>query len=185
MNAIRYVDQILNEGQHYFNIGSKVLTVHGWRTGKITKMSKAGITVRWSNGEVTEDLSPNLLVPLTNAKTFREASKAKTTSTAKGDYLEYLADTLIPDLKDAGSEETAKDFEVLATIIKTGQMPDGADDTWANIEEFREYLEKTLIPDLEESGRTATAEDFKEGIRYMPLPERGKTDESSKNTNKE
>lgn len=174
MSAIKYVDRILNEGQHFFNIGNKVLTVHGWRTGKITKMTKNGITVKWSNGEVTEDLSPNLLVPLTNAKTFREAAKAKTNSTAKTDYLDYLADTLIPDLKDAGSEETAKDFEVLAAVIQTGQLPD--DDTWANVEEFREYLEKTLIPDLEESGRTATVDDFREGLRYMPQPAKGTPD---------
>jgi hypothetical protein len=148
-------------------------------------MMKSGITVKWSNGEVTEDIAPGLLVPLSNAKTFKEASRTKISSTAKADYLEYLADTLIPDLKESGSEETAKDFEVLADIIKTSQMPDGADDTWANINEFREYLEKTLIPDLEESGRTATAEDFKEGIRYIPLQEKGKSNEPSQNAGKE
>lgn len=167
-SAIRYVDQVLNEGtNHDFNIGMKVLTVHGWRTGKIMKMTKGGITVKWSNGEVSDDLSPNLLVPLQHAKTFREATRKKVSSTAKSDYIEYLNDTLIPDLKDSGSAETAKDFEYIVEIIKTGKLPETATEYWDSLEEFIGYLEKTLIPDLKESGRTATAEDFEEGMKYI------------------
>ena len=172
-SAMKYVDRVLNEGSD-FNIGMKVLTVHGWRTGKITKMTKGGITVKWSNGETTENLSPHLLVPLQHATTFREATRKKVSSTAKGDYIEYLTDTLIPDLHESGSTETAKDFEVLLHVIKTGALPEGADDTWESVDDFAAYLKQTLIPDLKDSGRTATADDFDEGLKYMPVKEKEK-----------
>ncbi|MBF0556375.1 MAG: hypothetical protein HQK96_17800 [Nitrospirae bacterium] len=177
-SAMKYVDSVLNEGtKSDFDIGTKVIPVHGWRNGKITSMTKAGITVKWSNGEVTENIAPNLLIPVSGAKTFREAAKRKSASTAKGDYIEYLNDTLIPDLKENGSTATAEDFAILMHILKTGAIPpkgENDESEWATVEDFRKYLEETLIPDLKESGRTATADDFEEGLRYLPIAEKKK-----------
>ena len=39
----------------------------------------------------------------------------------RGELLEYLMETLIPDLRDSGKEETANDFQTCATRI----MEDG------------------------------------------------------------
>jgi hypothetical protein len=174
---MKFINSVLNESSS-FDIGTKVIPVHGWRNGKITSMTKAGINVKWSNGEVSENISPNLLIPLTNAKTFKEAAKNKSASTAKTDYVEYLQDKLIPDLKENGNTATAQDFETLLYVIKTGNVQRDPDDheanEWASVEDFKKYLEGTLVPDLKESGRIATADDFEEGMKYLPVEEKKK-----------
>lgn len=73
------------------------------------------------------------------------------------DYANYLHDTLIPDLHDSGSSETAQDFETIHNHIRNG----------TNDPQYEQWLQSTLIPDLRESGRDYTAADLEEGIHHM------------------
>lgn len=77
--------------------------------------------------------------------------------TSEAEYLDYLKNTLIPDLKDSGSEATAEDFEEIVKNLEAKTYD----------EEFVDYLENTLIPDLWDSGKGATAEDFEQGVYFM------------------
>lgn len=38
------------------------------------------------------------------------------------DFIEYLEETLIPDLYDSGMEETAKDFRVAVKFMRNPQL---------------------------------------------------------------
>lgn len=80
----------------------------------------------------------------------------------KTGFIEFLKDTLIPDLKESGATSTAKDFETLVAFIKGASFFGGF-----KKDEFIDYLESTLIPDLEEMGQDNTAQDFQEGINYI------------------
>lgn len=71
-------------------------------------------------------------------------------------YIDFIENTLAPDLVDSGYESTAEDFYTLANNIKEGYVDVG----------FMKFLEGTLIPDLKESGKNSTAEDFEAGIKY-------------------
>lgn len=83
-------------------------------------------------------------------------------------YLEFLKDTLIPDLKEAGKEATAKDFGYIVHVIEKGKLPAEVKEYgWETVSDFIGYLEDTLIPDLKEAGQKATAGSFEEGIGFM------------------
>ncbi|MDD5651644.1 MAG: hypothetical protein PHF86_14715 [Candidatus Nanoarchaeia archaeon] len=73
------------------------------------------------------------------------------------DYIDYLEGTLIPDLREAGMDATADDFETVVEMLKNR----------ARDVKFEIYLKDTLIPGLHESGRDATAEDFEEGLYWL------------------
>lgn len=75
----------------------------------------------------------------------------------------FLTETLIPDLKRSGDDETAKDFTDLVVFL-SGEKTSG---DWKSPTEFIDYLENTYIPDLKESGKDATAEDLEDGVRFL------------------
>lgn len=83
------------------------------------------------------------------------------------EFVKYLTGTLIPDLKESGYIETAKDFETVVHVLKNKKLPDSSKETWDTVEDFIGYLTETLIPDLKESGSTATAEDFEDAVELM------------------
>ena len=94
-------------------------------------------------------------------KALRGGQKSEAAPTKAG-FIKYLQDTLIPDLKDAGSTEIAKDFETLIKFMKGAKKADGFEDK----QRFLNYLEGTLIPDLRDAGRHGTADDFEVGVNY-------------------
>jgi len=80
----------------------------------------------------------------------------------KEDYIKYLKETYIPDLRESGKDATADDFETMIDFIEGKEKSHGY-----TPETFRSFLESTLIPDLKESGDDATIEDFEEGLDYL------------------
>jgi hypothetical protein len=79
------------------------------------------------------------------------------------EYLNYLKNTYIPDLKESGKEATAEDFEAMVAFIEGAESYGD----WENKEEFISFLKNTLIPDLKISEDIFTVEDFEEGIKYL------------------
>lgn len=51
------------------------------------------------------------------------------------DFVDYLTDTLIPDLKESGRDATAEDFETAVEIIKqlSGRRSSKDDDWWQGL----------------------------------------------------
>ena len=78
-------------------------------------------------------------------------------SNSAKDFVHYLKTTLIPDLKESGMVETAKDFVTAVRLIETGRKDSG----------FVSYLKHTLIPDLIESGYDNTAIWDRSGDRVL------------------
>jgi hypothetical protein len=76
---------------------------------------------------------------------------------ARREYVEFLDNTLIPDLKESGYEATAEDFEECSRLIRAGKKDAG----------FADWLSRTLIPDLKASGRIYTAQDFQRCVRFI------------------
>jgi len=76
---------------------------------------------------------------------------------SKEDFIAFLEETLIPDLKESGNEFTAEDFESLVEMLKTGKKD----------AKFINFLKTTLIPDLKKGGRVETAADFVTGLKYL------------------
>ena len=73
------------------------------------------------------------------------------------DYLDYLNETLIPDLEEGGHTNLVDDFKQLAGMINFGYYD-------ADSKDFARFLKGTLIPDLRESGRGYMADDFANGL---------------------
>lgn len=102
-------------------------------------------------------------VPL-NKGTFHSKGKQST-----DEWLDFLKDTLIPDLYDSGKDATAEDFE------RGVRMIEGEEDIDKG---FALWLRDTLIPDLLESGYSETAKDFHdlawhiERAKITPFPRR-------------
>lgn len=84
-------------------------------------------------------------------------------ASARERFIEFLTETLIPDLEEAGYEGTPQDFR---TAVKFMDNPRGRHDGYT-MHGFIDFLEGTLIPDLYESGMTATAEDFETAVKVM------------------
>jgi hypothetical protein len=82
--------------------------------------------------------------------------KARNFNTAE-EFVHYLRFTLIPDLKESGKVETARDFEQVVRQISRKKAD----------KHFISFLRGTLIPDLKESGSDATADDFEEAIEWL------------------
>jgi len=80
------------------------------------------------------------------------------------EYTNYLSNTLIPDLKESGSDAMAEDFIDLLWYLEA-MSPDV--ENFVPEEDFIFYLETTLIPDLKESGSDAMAEDLETGIGFL------------------
>lgn len=72
------------------------------------------------------------------------------------DYVAYLQETLMPDLKESGSSYLA-DFTTIVGHIEDESIDQG----------YVDWLKSTLIPDTMESGRDAMAQDLEEGIHWM------------------
>ena len=72
-------------------------------------------------------------------------------------YIDFISNTLVPDLKDSGNDATAEDFEHLVSLLDHGEHD----------QDFENFLSETLIPDLRDSGTDATADDFEEGLGYL------------------
>jgi len=96
------------------------------------------------------------------SETKKGAKKRKKNPRDKDTYIEYLEGTLIPDLKESGSEYTAEDFEGIVKFLRGARSHDGR-----TVQEHVEFLEETLIPDLYEAGSEFTAEDFEDGIEIL------------------
>jgi hypothetical protein len=114
------------------------------------------------NKEQLLQVLSQLGVKVEGNKVKRKDLQIAITASAKEDFVSYLKEQLIPDLKESGSKETAKDFETLVAFIKGASFFGGF-----KKDDFVEYLEGTLIPDLEEMGSEATAKDFQEGITLI------------------
>lgn len=78
------------------------------------------------------------------------------------DYISYLTETYIPDLRESGKDATADDLEDIINVLN-GKQPKNFD----NKEHLIDFLEYTLIPDLRRSKDYETAKDFKTGLRFM------------------
>lgn len=77
-------------------------------------------------------------------------------------FLAWLQQTLIPDLKDSGRKYTAAD---LAKAVKIALAMDKGKRGLTKAEDrFVDYLTDTLIPDLYDSGTNSTADDFQEVV---------------------
>lgn len=83
-------------------------------------------------------------------------------SVARDDYIHFLRGTLIPDLKESGTVETAKDFEAMIKFLNGATKANGM-----TKEHFINFISKTLIPDLRDSGTNETADTFEEGLSFL------------------
>lgn len=104
-----------------------------------------------------------------------KGSKIKSTFRDKKHLIDFLENTLIPDLNESydetGKEKspTVEDFEALIAFLKGAKSYKD----WSSAEQLVSFLENTLIPDLQESydasgkEKAPTAEDFEEGIRFL------------------
>ena len=81
------------------------------------------------------------------------------------EFIDYLENTLIPSLRDSGSEATAEEFELGAQILKSGYHPSG--DSEQNLADWVSWLQNTWIPDLRQDGYEATADDVDTLIRFL------------------
>lgn len=75
------------------------------------------------------------------------------------DYLRFLTDTFIPDLKESGSSYEL-DFKTIASMLTSDKLH-------TSDLEYIDWLKTTLIPDTIESGKTSTAQDLQEGIYWI------------------
>jgi len=80
------------------------------------------------------------------------------------EYMEFLEETLIPDLKESGSSY-AEDFSRILAMLKGEEEID---------KEYILWLRTTLIPDSIESGYTSTAHSLQEGLWWLALSESGR-----------
>jgi hypothetical protein len=126
-------------------------------------------TVRYYTLGVFEELQRSGEAPKPKPPRMKESESIEEGSDTK-DFMVYLSRTLIPDLKDSGRTETAKDFLKVVHLLQSGKRD----------RKFEKYLERTLIPDLKDSGMTATSEDFEVGLYLMQ-----KSDESSEGSDRE
>jgi len=108
------------------------------------------------HGDVTEKLTA-LLELTSKAASALVRTSGKLNFNTPGKFVNYLMDTLIPDLRASGTIETAKDFATAARLIMTGRQDNS----------FIAYLSRTLVPDLRESGMDATADDFLEAAYWI------------------
>ena len=99
---------------------------------------------------------------MAKTKTKKKKKKTAKVSPRKAEYIAYLEETLIPDLKESGKEFTAEDFETMVKFLRGAEVAD----EWSK-ERYIEFLEETLIPDLKESGAEYTAEDFQRGVSFL------------------
>ena len=93
--------------------------------------------------------------------------RVKLTKSEK-DFIYFLEETLIPDLKESGSEGYVDDFEegldYLEYYEEHGVFPRGGGPKWrrkGGVEDYLDYLHNTIIPDSIEGGWTETAKDLK------------------------
>lgn len=115
----------------------------------------AGMLKRMDHVKADEDT-----VPATEeAKPVVEFAQDWATS---DEFVDYLETTVIPDLQDSGSDETAKDFETAVSLIQDGILD----------AEFMSYLEDQLIPDLKTSGLEMTAQDFETAVDFIKMGQR-------------
>ncbi len=86
---------------------------------------------------------------------------------SKPEFVSYLRRTLIPDLRDMGMINTARDFN---TVVKFISKPHVHRADGFTRQEFVIYLTGTLIPDLLEMGHVHTAEDFQTAVNFLDYP---------------
>lgn len=86
-------------------------------------------------------------------------------------FAQYLRETLIPDLRESGKDETARTFEACLFFITQpySTMYRGWNGEREDLKRavFIEWLEDIVIPDYIESGSTCTADDFAEAVQHM------------------
>ena len=85
------------------------------------------------------------------------STKVRASWATAEEFIDFLEGTLIPDLKESGSEFTAEDFEKLVGMLRSGKKD----------AQFINFLKKTLIPDLKKSGMVETAKDFVSGLKFL------------------
>ena len=90
----------------------------------------------------------------TNAWLVKEAFQPNFDSAQE--YINFLENTLIPDLTESGNDSTVEDFEQIIDAIKDKDVD----------EEFISLL-KHLERDHRESGTDATADDYAEGVYWI------------------
>jgi len=112
-------------------------------------------------------VKPETPAPPAGGPTFHSVSAvtAGGTPQTKEDFIAYLEQTLVPDLKEEGKEATADDFESLISFMEGLDVVEGLPKA-----EFLDYLKTQLIPDLKESGAEETAKDFETGVAFIETP---------------
>lgn len=75
------------------------------------------------------------------------------------DYLRFLTDTFIPDLKDSGSAYEL-DFKTIASMLTSDKLH-------TSDLEYIDWLKTTLIPDCIEAGKESTAHGLQEGLYWI------------------
>lgn len=83
---------------------------------------------------------------------------------SKQKLINFLEGTLIPDLKESGSDAMAEDFETGIAYLRGAHGKQGM---FEDVDHYMDFLEGTLIPDLYESGRDAMAEDYESVLFYL------------------
>lgn len=116
----------------------------GFESDKQSALDTAEASAEWALGRCGKGLSEVKRAP-------------KMLTTGEEDFIYFLQNTLIPDLKESGYDYTATDLE--DGIQYLGQVVNGKG-SQAKIGGFVAYLKDTLIPDLKEGGRVETAKDF-------------------------
>lgn len=126
------------------------------KTGKWVKVDKHGDHDQsehgnWAHGSGSGD-NHNSRDPKAGPEPMRRGSKAGISGSASK-FTAFLEETLIPDLKESGSEGYVDDFSTAVRLIR-------GDGTKSEAKSFVGYLRNTIGPDTKESGREFTAKDL-------------------------
>ena len=76
------------------------------------------------------------------------------------EFVAWLRETLIPDLRESGMTSTAQDFEEGIMLAEGGASP-------SVVQDYVNYLNGTLIPNLQENRQVETASDFQKLVRII------------------
>ncbi len=96
---------------------------------------------------------------------FKRASRPYSDEALRTEFINYLQNQLIPDLKDSGQDAAAEEFETGVRLLQ--QEPTQAAFQDADVRGWVAWLQDTWVPDLRASGTHATADDVDTLIRFI------------------
>lgn len=115
----------------------------GFESDKQAALDTADASAKWATQRCGKKLTEKRPTP-------------KMLTSGEEDFIDFLENTLIPDLKESGYELTAESFE--EGIEYLSQVMKGK--ATKHVATYIYWLKDTLIPDLRTSGMTLTADDF-------------------------